>query len=134
MKRKRVTSTTPVDRSETRGALSVGVALMLVALAVGTAQGQTLLTQTTWGGTGSDTADGVATAADGSSYVVGLTDSFTTEFGTPSPRIFLVKFLSNGTLAWQRIWNGLTIRGLGRTGVAVGADDSVYVTGLSVNN
>jgi len=114
--------------------LSVCV-LVLFLVVARTAQGQTLLTQTTWGGAGSDTADGVATAADGSSYIVGLTDSFTTDpFGTPSPRIFLVKFSASGTLAWQRIWNGPTIRGLGRTGVAVGADGSVYVTGLSVNN
>jgi len=35
---------------------------------------------------------------------------------------------------WQRIWNGNTIRGLGRTAVALGAGNSVYVTGVSVNN
>src|SRR5262244_44402 len=99
--------------------LSVCV-LVLLLLVARVAQGQTLLTQTTWGGAGSDTAEGVATAADGSSYVVGLTDSFTTDpFGTPSPRVFLVKFLPDGSLAWQRIWNGPTIKGLGRTGVAV---------------
>jgi len=114
---------------------SVGVALMLVALAVGAADGQTLLTQTTWGGGGSDVADGVATAADGSSYVVGLTDSFTVDqFGTPSPRIFVVKFAANGSLVWQRIWNGTTVRGLGRTGVALGTGGSVYATGVSTNN
>jgi hypothetical protein len=114
--------------------LSVCVLVLLMAVAR-TVESQTLLTQTTWGGAGADVADGVATAADGSSYVVGITDSFTVDqFGTPSPRIFLVKFASNGTLAWQRIWNGPTIRGLGRTGVAVGAGGSVYVTGLSVNN
>src|SRR2546428_746472 len=63
--------------------LSVCV-LVLLLLVARVAQGQTLLTQTTWGGAGSDTADGVATAADGSSYIVGLTDSFTTDpFGTP---------------------------------------------------
>jgi hypothetical protein len=117
--------------------LSVCVLVLLLVVA-STAQGQTLLTQTTWGGAGSDTADGVATDADGSSYVVGLTDSFTTDqFGTPSPRIFLVKFSANGTLVWQRIWNGPTIRGgslVGRPGVAVGPGGAVYVTGLSVNN
>ena len=109
--------------------------LVLFLVVARTAQGQTLLTQTTWGGAGSDAAEGVATDADGSSYVVGLTDSFTTDqFGIPSPRIFLVKFSPTGTLVWQRIWNGLTIRGLGRTGVAVGPGGSVYVTGVSVNN
>jgi hypothetical protein len=66
---------------------------------------------------------------------VGITDSFATDqFGTPSPRIFLVKFGSDGSLVWQRIWNGTTLRGLGRTGVALGSGNSVYVTGVSTNN
>ena len=56
------------------------------ALLAASVQGQTLLTETTWGGAGSDVAEGVASAADGSSYVVGITDSFTTDqFGNPSP-------------------------------------------------
>ena len=57
--------------------LSVCVLVLLMAVAR-TVESQTLLTQTTWGGAGADVADGVATAADGSSYVVGITDSFTT--------------------------------------------------------
>jgi hypothetical protein len=113
-------------------ACTCGLLLMLVAA---TAHGQSLLTQTTWGGSGSDVADGVATAADGSSYLVGLTDSFTTDqFGTPSPRIFVVKFAANGTLSWQRIWNGTTVRGLGRVAVATGAAGAVYVSGVSTDN
>jgi hypothetical protein len=97
--------------------------------------GASLLSETTWGGNGSDVSDGVAIAADGSSYMVGISDSFTVDqFNNPSPRIFLVKFAPNGSLAWQRIWNGTTIRGLGRTGVALGAGNSVYVTGVSTNN
>ena len=72
---------------------------------------------------------------DGTSYVVGISDSFTTDqFGNPSARIFLVKFAPDGSLVWQRIWNGITIRGLGRTGVALGAGNSVFVTGVSTNN
>jgi hypothetical protein len=111
------------------------VGLLLVTFATTTAQAQTLQSETTWGGNGSDVSDGVAIAADGTSYVVGITDSFTRDqFGTPSPRIFLVKFPPDGSLVWQRIWNGTTVRGLGRTGVALGADGSVYVTGVSVNN
>ena len=124
--------------------LSVCVLVLLLVVA-STAQGQTLLTQTTWGGAGSDDASGVATDADGNSYVVGITDSFAVDqFGTPSPRIFLVKFAPDGTLAWQRIWNGTTIRGgctgFYRPGVAVGPPPkrgdpvSVYVTGLSTDN
>jgi uncharacterized delta-60 repeat protein len=106
-----------------------------VALGIGSVHSQTLLTETTWGGVGSDVADGVASAADGSSYVVGITDSFTRDpFGTPSPKIFVVKFAPDGSLTWQRIWNGTTIRGLGRPDVAVSADGSVYVTGVTADN
>jgi hypothetical protein len=97
--------------------------------------GASLLSETTWGGNGSDVSEGVAAAADGTSYVVGLSDSFTTDqFGNPSPRIFLVKFAPNGSVVWQRIWNGSTVRGLGRTGVALGGGNSVFVTGVSTNN
>jgi hypothetical protein len=111
-------------------------AMVLVLLvAARTTESQVLLTQTTWGGAGSDVAEAVATAIDGSSYIVGLTDSFTTDqFGTPSPRIFVVKFAPNGSLTWQRIWNGTTIRGLGRPDVAVDSGGSVYVTGVSATN
>ena len=109
--------------------------ILSVALAIGSVQGQTLLTQTTWGGTGSDVADGVASAADGSAYVVGITDSFSIDpFGNPSPRIFVVKFAADGSLSWQQIWNGTTIRGLGRPDVAVSADGSVYITGITADN
>src|SRR4029434_6252372 len=116
-------------------ALSIGSGVLLLLLAPHTARGQTLLTQTTWGGAGSDVAEGVASAADGSSYVVGITDSFTNDqFGNPSPRIFVVKFAPNGSVSWQRIWNGSTIRGLGRPDVAVSGDGSVYVTGVTAEN
>jgi Domain of unknown function (DUF5122) beta-propeller len=111
------------------------VGLLWVTFATATAQAQTLQSETTWGGNESDISDGVAIATDGSSYIVGITDSFTVDqFGTPSPRIFLVKFAPDGSLVWQRIWNGTTVRGLGRTGVALGADGSVFVTGVSTNN
>ena len=109
--------------------------ILSITLAIGSIQGQTLLTETTWGGVGSDVAEGVASAADGSSYVVGITDSFTIDqFGNPSPKIFVVKFAPDGSLTWQRIWNGTTIRGLGRPDVAVSADGSVYVTGVTADN
>src|SRR5919106_460326 len=109
--------------------------IFAVTVSIGSVQGQTLLTETTWGGVGSDVAEGVASAADGSSYVVGITDSFTRDpFGNPSPKIFVVKFGPDGSLSWQRIWNGTTIRGLGRPDVAVSADGSVYLTGLTADN
>ena len=73
------------------------VALLWIAFAAATAQAQTLLSETTWGGDGSDVSEGVATAADGTSYLVGITDSFARDpFGNPSPRIFLVKFAPDG--------------------------------------
>lgn len=115
--------------------ITSGLGLLLLLVVAGTAHGQTLLTETTWGGPGSDVAEAVATSTDGSSYVAGITDSFTVDqFGTPSPRIFLVKFSATGSLSWQRIWNGPTVRGLGRPDVAVAPDGSVYVTGVTVDN
>jgi len=51
--------------------LFASLGLVLLVLAQRPAQGQVLLTETTWGGTGSDVATGVATAGDGSTYLVG---------------------------------------------------------------
>src|SRR5262245_48579425 len=108
--------------------------IFAVSLCIDSLQSQTPLTETTWGGAGSDVAEAVASGADGSSYVVGITDSFTIDpFGNPSPKIFIVKFAPDGSLSWQRIWNGATIRGLGRPDVAVSADGSVYVTGVTAD-
>ena len=111
--------------------------VLAAALLGGAAQGQTLLSETTWGGQGSDVAHGVAVATDGSSYMVGLSDSFTTDqFGGPRPAISLVKFSPNGSVVWQKVWTGDTQRGGGRAPtVALTADQgSVYVTGLSNAN
>jgi uncharacterized delta-60 repeat protein len=134
-KSKYVTPSTADRRSAMPMLLLAWVGLLWITFATATAQAQTLQSETTWGGVESDVADGVASAADGSSYVVGITDNFTTDqFGNPSPKIFVVKFAPNGSLSWQRIWNGTTIRGLGRPDVAVSADGSVYVTGVTADN
>ena len=118
-----------------RSVINVAIGMMLIALEAAPARSQSLLSQTTWGGAGSDVASGVAMAPDGSTCVVGISDSFATDqFGTPSPRIFVVKFAANGSLSWQRIWNGTTIRNLGRPGVAIAPDGSVYATGVSADN
>jgi len=118
-----------------RHVATTSLGLLLRFLAAGTAQGQTLFSETTWGGAGGDVAEAAATSADGSSYVVGITDSFAIDqFGNPSARIFVVKFAADGSLNWQRIWNGTTIRGLGRPDVAVSVDGSVYVTGVTADN
>jgi len=113
--------------------LFASLGLVLLVLAQRPAQGQVLLTETTWGGTGSDVATGVATAGDGSTYLVGSTDSFALdEFGQPATRMFIVKLL-NGAVVWQRIWNGPTIVGVTHTSVAVAADGSVYVAGITAD-
>src|SRR5262244_1780109 len=121
--------------------LSAGVGLLALALAAAPVGAQTLLSpvgtptllsQTTWGGAGNESANGIAVAADGSSYVVGTSDSFLTDQFGFRPGIFLVKFAPDGSLVWQKVWNGTTIFGsfLGPA-VALGADGSVYVTGTT---
>ena len=131
-----------VNRSLIRTIVLGAVALLLLE---GAAHGQTAVqTQTTWGGVGADVPSGVAVAVDGSTYVTGLTDSFTTDqFGQPSHSIFLVKFTPNGLVDWQRVWTGPTVNGTfhGPT-VALSSgplpgnasDDSIYVTGVTVSN
>ncbi|HXD15998.1 MAG TPA: hypothetical protein VN654_03210 [Vicinamibacterales bacterium] len=118
-----------------------GAVVCLLGMLSGSAYGQSaVVSETTWGGFGVDAPSGVAVAVDGSSYVTGITDSFTRDqFGNSSPKIFLVKFDATGSVAWQRIWNGNTVRGLGGPAVALHAgtlpgnasDDSIYVTGLT---
>ena len=105
-----------------------------LAFAAGAAQSQTLLSQTTWGsGVGYDLARGVALAPDGSSYVLADTESFTVDgFGNPRYAIGLLNFDSNGVLAWQKVWTGLTP---GASGIARAADGSIYISGTaSANN
>ena len=58
IKLKSVTSSMADRCSAMRLLLMACVALLHVALAAATAQGQMLLTQTTWGGVGSDVAEG----------------------------------------------------------------------------
>ena len=124
--------------------VSLGAGLLLMGVLAGSAHAQTsVLAQTTWGGAFTDSPTGVVVAVDGSSYVTGLTDSFTTDqFGNFIPKIFLVKFTAGGSIAWQRIWNGDTVR-IGIRGPAVAldagalaadpSDDSIYVTGLTTS-
>ena len=98
-----------------------------------TAHGQTLQSETTWGGFGAEFTGGVATATDGSAYLTGTTDSFAVDqFGSPDQRIFILKFAPDGSLAWQRIWNGRGVHG--KQAVTVASDGSVYVTGLDFSN
>ena len=61
-KLKSVTSSMAGRRSAMPVLLLACVALLWVAFAAATAQAQTLLSETTWGGNGSDVSDGVAIA------------------------------------------------------------------------
>src|SRR5262249_61950826 len=101
-------------RSVVRGSLPAIVALLLLGALAGLARGQTaVLSETTWGGFGNDLPTGVAVAADGSSYVVGTSDSFTIDqFGNPTPRIFLVKFDAAGTGAGEALWDRAPLSGV----------------------
>jgi hypothetical protein len=90
VKPKHVSSSTPDRRSAMLPLLFAFAGLLLVSFATATTQAQTLLSETTWGGNGSDVSEGVATAADGTSYVVGITDSFANDpFGNPALESFL---------------------------------------------
>jgi uncharacterized delta-60 repeat protein len=125
-------------RARTKGAAVAkrclaGAGLALLALAQGPARAQSLLSEMTWGGVNAEVATAVATAPDGSTYLVGSTDSFAVDpFGQPATRMFIVK-RSNEALAWQRIWNGPTIVGVTDASVSVAADGSVYVAGITAD-
>jgi hypothetical protein len=113
--------------------LLAGLGLASLMLTQGPAHGQTLLSETTWGGAGADVATAVATGPDGSTYLVGSTDSFAVDpFGQPATRMFIVK-RSNGELAWQRIWNGPTIVGVTDPSATVAPDGSIYVAGITAD-
>jgi hypothetical protein len=118
---------------KSRFVIPAGLGVLLLLFAPGAAAGQTLLRETTWGGVGAEFIGDVATAADGSAYAVGSTDSFAEdEFGQPSPRLFIVKFAPDRSVVWERIWNGST--GHGKPAVAVGAANAVFVAFFSFDD
>jgi uncharacterized delta-60 repeat protein len=87
------------------------------------------ISETTWGGTGSDVTEGTAVAADGGSFLVG----FTSSFGGGASKIFIVKLATDGSIAWQRTWdaqaNSFPFVNDEARDVAVASDGSVYVAG-----
>jgi uncharacterized delta-60 repeat protein len=108
-------------------------ALSILALVVAvSARGATLVSETTWGGADSEVTSGVAVGTEGATYVTGFTTSFD-QFG--EEELFLAKHAADGTIAWQRTWEGpqqfANDRG---TDVVVTPDGSVYVTGSTLGN
>jgi uncharacterized delta-60 repeat protein len=121
-----------MKRAVTRSAAwPAAAALILLTLVLaGSARAATLQQQLTWGGSASDAANGVAVAADGSTYLVGNTTSFSADGSTA---VFLVKFAADGSLSWQRTYETPTPFGSDTASeVAVAPDGAVYVTGSTV--
>ncbi|MDD1776625.1 MAG: hypothetical protein LUQ65_00530 [Candidatus Helarchaeota archaeon] len=77
----------------------------------------------TWGGTEDEFANAIAIAADGSIYCVGNSASF----GGSDTDFFLVKYHSNGTKLWDKVWGNASYEEL--KGVAVDENGSVYCVG-----
>jgi uncharacterized delta-60 repeat protein len=106
-------------------------ATVLALMATSTpASAATLVSETTWGGAGSEVTTGVAVAPDGSTYLTGFTTSFD-PFGRDN--VFLVKLAADGSPSWQRTWDGPEQFGIDRANdIAVAPDGSIYVTGHTV--
>jgi hypothetical protein len=81
------------------------------------------------GGTGTDYSQSVATAADGSVYVAGKTNSSTIDGQANHGSFdgFVTKYSANGTKQWTRLAGGTG--GDEVLSVATAADGSVYVAG-----
>ncbi len=84
-----------------------------------------LLWQKTWGGSKSDTGQGVAVEASGNIYVTGSTSNF----GAGFDDLFLLKFNSTGSLLWQKAWGGSNFNE--GYHVAVDSSGNAYVVGSS---
>jgi uncharacterized delta-60 repeat protein len=110
-----------------KGLVPAVAVVLVTALAAAPARGATVVSETTWGGASTEETHAAAVAPDGSTYLAGVTRSF-----DPSgqEQRFLVKFAADGSLSWQRSWEGPAQFGLEQAdGVAVASDGSVYVTG-----
>src|SRR5688500_3767767 len=113
-----------------RSVLAMVVVLISAAAAAATAGAATVVSETTWGGERSEVTNGGAVASDGAAYLAGFTTSFD-PFGQEN--VFLVRFATDGSLAWQRTWEGPDQFGNDRANsVAVAPDGCVYVTGQTL--
>jgi hypothetical protein len=105
-----------------RKTIILAVILLLVQISL---IALTLLQEITWGGPDAELGSDVEVAADGSVYITGETRSF----GAGGGDAFLLKFGSNGTLAWQRTYGTAPDESNSGTefgrGVAAAADGSV---------
>ncbi len=86
---------------------------------------QTKSWEETWGGDGEDECFGVAIDPSGAIYCIGYTQSF----GNDKSDLALVKFFSNGTLAWNITWGGSgSDKGYG---IAINSTGEIYCTGIT---
>jgi len=117
-------------RGSSTRAITATAFLAASILGIGSAQGQSLLSQTTWGGPDSEVTEGIALAPDGGAILVGRTRSFFTNHGS----IFLLKFSPDGaTLCGQRVWEAPNMFVDDTAAdVAVGVDGSAYVAGTTL--
>ncbi len=77
----------------------------------------------TWGGLEDDYGNAIAVAVDGSVYCAGYSASF----GASDNDFFLLKYHSNGTKLWERVWGNTDNEEL--TGVTVDANGTIYYIG-----
>jgi len=100
------------------------------ARSAATAASTDVISESDWGFAGNEATQGAAVASDGSSYLVGFTTSF-----EPAERVFVLKFGADGSLTWQRTWDGPSqFFGDRANDVAIARDGSVYVVGSTLGN
>jgi uncharacterized delta-60 repeat protein len=119
-----------VRHSIGRRVVAAVVVVLVLAAGAAAARAATVVSETTWGGAAAEVTNGGAVAFDGAAYLAGFTTSFDS-FGQEN--VFVVGFAADGSLAWQRTWDGPEQFANDRAnGVAVAPDGSVYVTGQTL--